>query len=227
MKFNYLINNNSIIINYVTPGAAAGDPDVRSSVTVDLTNAGTPEDLMNAALTTAGFSAGAATDAFEAYNITLSQIGSDLNVEISQGVTVNYNKTAADILQFKDRDGNVKNVADVLNQIIQNLNPDGTVNADGTVSDHNKVFGELLTDMDCIIDNLLSNRSDIGVISNRMDSAKSANESANENMTTVLSKTEDIDFAEKIMEYSVMQTVYQASLQVSAKILPVTILDYL
>ena len=37
----------------------------------------------------------------------------------------------------------------------------------------------------------------------------------------------DIDFADTTMNYSMMQTVYTASLQTSAKILPMTILSYL
>ena len=60
-----------------------------------------------------------------------------------------------------------------------------------------------------------------------MESAKSKNEDENYNMTDILSKTEDVDFTEKTIQYSVAQTVYQAALQVSAQILPTTLLDYL
>ena len=60
-----------------------------------------------------------------------------------------------------------------------------------------------------------------------MESAQAKNEDENLNMTDILSKTEDIDFTEKTMEYSIMQTVYMASLQTGAKVLPKTILDYL
>jgi flagellar hook-associated protein 3 FlgL len=75
--------------------------------------------------------------------------------------------------------------------------------------------------------NLLQKRSEVGTMQNRMDSAQTNNETANENMTDILSKTEDIDITEKTMEYSTMQTVYTAALQVSAKILPMSILSYL
>ena len=46
-------------------------------------------------------------------------------------------------------------------------------------------------------------------------------------MVAILTKTEDIDFVEKTMEYSEVQTVYMSSLQVSGKILPMTLLNYL
>ena len=81
--------------------------------------------------------------------------------------------------------------------------------------------------MDSIISNLLEKRSKVGAMTNRMESAEEKNDQENLNMTDILSKTEDIDFTEKMMEYAVMQTIYMASLQVSAKILPTTILDYI
>ena len=52
------------------------------------------------------------------------------------------------------------------------------------------------------------------------------NKASNESMTKVLSKTEDIYYAEKYMEYAVLQQVYQASLQISGRILPMTLMDY-
>lgn len=226
---NIMKNNDTLVINYSTT-VGTNVPDTVSTITIDLNNVdenNTLDDLIKGALTNAGFSGDAANKAADVYNTTLNQIGAELTVEISQGVYVEYNKTAIDFMQYTDKDGNVKNVSDTLNQIINNLNPEGTVNSDGTTADHTLVFGQLLEDMDCIISNLLDMRSDVGVISNRMESAQKSNETVNENLTNILSKTEDVDFAEKIMEYSVLQTVYMASLQVSAKILPQTIMDYL
>jgi flagellar hook-associated protein 3 FlgL len=46
-------------------------------------------------------------------------------------------------------------------------------------------------------------------------------------MTELLSKSEDIDIAEKMMEFSMMSTVYQASLSTGAKILQPSLLDYI
>ncbi|BBK75621.1 flagellar hook-associated protein FlgL [Clostridium butyricum] len=151
-------------------------------------------------------------------DVTLNQIGSDLKVEISQGVFIDYNKSAIDILEYKDKKGDYHNVMDILNDIITNLGPGG---------DQSKLTGECIEQVDAIIGNLLQSRSEVGAMTNRMESAESKNEDENLNMTDILSKTEDIDYAEKMMEYSVMQTIYMASLQTSAKILPTTILDYI
>lgn len=160
-----------------------------------------------------------------------NQLKTSLKTEISQGVVVEYNKTATDIFQFNDSKltpSNV-NVMDEISSLIKNL---------GTLSDKNAsvadkstaksyVNGDGLTKMDSIIQNLLSNRAQVGTMQNRMESAMQTNEDQNYNMTDILSSSEDIDFTEKTMEYAVMQTVYTASLQTSSKVLMNTIMDYI
>ena len=49
----------------------------------------------------------------------ITQINSDLKVDISEGVTTDYNKTATDVLEFKDKSGNTINVSDLLSNIIE------------------------------------------------------------------------------------------------------------
>lgn len=147
-----------------------------------------------------------------------NQIGSKLQVDISQGVTTTYNKTATDVLEFKDKNGKSINVSDLLSNIITDLGSGGTTG--NLITTH-------LKDIQSVTDNLLQHRSEVGSFQNRMESAQSNNETQNYNMTDILSKTEDIDFADTTMNYSMMQTVYTASLQTSAKILPMTILSYL
>ncbi len=46
-------------------------------------------------------------------------------------------------------------------------------------------------------------------------------------MKTLLSGLEDVDIAEKYMEYSIMANVYQASLAAGAKIMQPSLMDYL
>ncbi len=193
-----------------------------TSVSIDLSKVNltvkppvTEESLFKTALKGQGF---ADSDMARIINMipsfdALEQIGSDLNVEVSQGVLINYNKNAVDILE-----GNGTNVMNTLNKIITNL---------GTGGDVSKITGECLGEVDNIIKNLLQHRSEVGAMQNRMESAQDKNESENLDMTDILSKTEDIDFTEKMIQYSIMQTVYMAALQTSAKILPATILDYL
>lgn len=148
----------------------------------------------------------------------LVQIYSDLTTDISQGINVKYNKTAVDILEFKDKNGKNIDVSELFTNIIKALGSGGNAS---------ELTTTCLTDIQSVTSNLLQKRSEIGVMQNRMESAQENNEDQNYNMTDILSKTNDIDFAEVTMNYSMMQTVYTASLQTSAKILPMSILNYL
>jgi len=150
----------------------------------------------------------------------LNNIGADLSVEVSQGVTMDYNVNAKDILSFKDAKGQNVNVMELLSQIQTNLNSTNQ-------SDKSQVCNGNLASLDSVISNLLTKRSEVGAKQNRMESAQTKNEDENLNMTDILSKTEDIDLTQKSIEYSTAQTTYTAALQVSAKVLPKSLLDYL
>ncbi len=150
--------------------------------------------------------------------IAIDQTNSDLKVDISEGVTNAYNTTAIDVMEFTDKNGKYINVSDLLNNIIADLGPNGN---------RNNLITTDLDEIQATTANLLNQRAKVGSVQNRMDSAQSNNEDQSYNLTDILSKTEDVDVAETTMNYSIMQTVYTASLQTSAKILPMTILNYL
>lgn len=153
-----------------------------------------------------------------------SQLGANLTTEVSQGVTIDYNVTAQSLMQFQDGNESI-DAMKLLSDIVSNLG------ADESTADGKKKVDEVTTnnleDIDKVINNLLKIRSEVGAKQNRMESAQSQNEDSNYNMTDILSKTEDIDWTQKTIEYYMARTVYQASLQVSAQILPATLLDYL
>lgn len=165
----------------------------------------------------------------------LDNIASKLNTEVSQGVTVEYNVTAKDILEFKTKRAGVDtpiDVREVFSKIVNHLNgkkDDGTDPvAPETPSQYVKEAsnGDLQNITD-VISNLLKIRAEVGAKQNRMDSAKDRNTEENFNMTEILSETEDINITEKTMEFANMQTVYLASLQTSAKIIQPSLMDYL
>ncbi|NLK23496.1 MAG: flagellar hook-associated protein FlgL [Clostridiales bacterium] len=174
-----------------------------------------------------------------------SQLGASLTTEVSQGVTIDYNVTAQSLLQFET--GRYKNAAgeyvnssdpgaiketvnamDLFKNIVRNLSSPDNLDSNGDgITNINEITTKNLSDMDKVIDNLLKIRAEVGAKQNRMESAQSQNEDSNYNMTDILSKTEDIDWTQKTIEYYMAKTVYQASLQVSAQVLPATLLDYL
>lgn len=87
--------------------------------------------------------------------------------------------------------------------------------------------GNLLERADNNIDNIVTQRAENGAIFNRLEASKERNTSENLNLETMLSGKQDIDLAEKFMEYTMEQTAYQASLAMGTKILSTSILDYL
>jgi len=153
-------------------------------------------------------------------------INKSIKVEISSGVTVDYNVNAVEVLKFKDKDGNSvdkdgKPEMDVMKFFDDLLNNLSDVNG------KSKVVGENLDQIDKVINNMLSVSAKVGTVQNRMESAKELNTAQNENLTEILSGNEDIDFMEKSMEMAVARTIYVASLQTSSKVLQPSILDFL
>ncbi|SKA72717.1 flagellar hook-associated protein 3 FlgL [Clostridium sp. USBA 49] len=143
----------------------------------------------------------------------ISKINQKMKVEISPGVTIDYNVSASEIIEF---DG--KNLKDTFSKILSDLD-----NENGVLD----LAGSDMEDIKKAMDNLLKKRSEVGAKQNRMESAKSKNEDETFNLTEILSKTEDIDITEKTMEYATLQTVYMSSLQTSARVIQPTLLDYL
>ena len=164
--------------------------------------------------------------------VPMTQIGSNLTSQISDGVTVDYNKTATGILEFHDSTLNKDiDTKDVLSKIISDMGK--AAKEDSTTTDAEQataltdINGDDLKQLDAIISNLLQTRSGVGTLQNRMDSASTTNEDQNYNMTSILSDSGDIDLTEKTVEYSSIQTVYTAALQTSSKVLQKTLLDYI
>lgn len=151
-------------------------------------------------------------------NVFLKQIGSSLDVEISQGVTMKYNVTASEVLNFKDKNGNQIDAMGLLKDIMANLETTGSAT---------DLLGSNMKDVDATIANILKLTSEVGAKQNRMESALEQNDEQIYNLKDILSKTEDIDFAEKTMEMTMAQTIYTAALQVSAKVIQPSLLDFL
>jgi flagellar hook-associated protein 3 FlgL len=84
-----------------------------------------------------------------------------------------------------------------------------------------------LADLDNVIAGLTKAAADIGTRAARMDNADAVNSAAALTLQAKLSATEDVDLPKTIMELQMQQTGYQASLQVTAKSIPPSLMDYL
>ncbi|MBC8590325.1 flagellar hook-associated protein FlgL [Wansuia hejianensis] len=138
--------------------------------------------------------------------------------EISTGVTIDLITSGREVVGTgNDTDNELgKFLNDVLNAF---SNKEGKSPKD--------LSGDLLGKMDTHLDRILRTRSKIGAVHNRLEAAEARNKAENMNLKGLLSSREDIDVAEKYMEFSVMAVVYQASLKTGANILQPSLLDYL
>jgi flagellar hook-associated protein 3 FlgL len=147
----------------------------------------------------------------------IPKINSPLVAEISQGVTIQYNVTASEVMNFTGANGQPTNIATVLNNITYDLDNSNTSN----------LTGADLTNIQAAITNVSNVTTKVGALENRMSSAETENQAENTSLTGVLSSTDDVDYAQASMDYSQAQSVYQASLQVSSDILQKSLIDYL
>lgn len=153
---------------------------------------------------------------FDMIGDVLTYNGDNNNVsrEISQGVLVDL---ITDGSRIVEHDG--INLGDLLSNVI-----DALLNGDVDLLTGTNGF---LGDVQKATDNVVRIRTQIGAIHNRLEAAEERNRAENINLKELLSEREDIDVAEKYMEYMVMATTYQASLLVGARILQPSLLDYL
>lgn len=157
----------------------------------------------------------------------LDMIKAGLNIEISQGVVMQYSASAADVIQFTNDSGQSEDLRSILTKIVNHL--DGK-NDDGTADDSNATSELTNSDLQAISDaisNVSKVQSEVGAKEDRMSAASDKNDTETTNLTEILSNTEDIDVTEKTMEYATAQTVYMAALQTSARVIQPSLMDYL
>lgn len=92
--------------------------------------------------------------------------------------------------------------------------------------DHTAV-GDMLTDIDDNIGNILRLRADVGARSNRLELSANRLESDKLNFTKLMSENEDADIAETIIGLQSEENVYRASLAGGAKIIQPSLVDFL
>lgn len=90
-----------------------------------------------------------------------------------------------------------------------------------------KGISDRLASMDTQIGNVLRCRADVGARQNRVDLTADRMENDLVNFTDLMSKNEDVDVAETIMNLKNEENVYQASLAGGARIIQQTLVDFL
>lgn len=148
----------------------------------------------------------------ETYGIAYN--GSDVNLprEISDGVTVNL---VTDGNQLMGKNG-AENLNDFFNQVIDSFDN----------SNRDAMANELLGKADNFRDNFVNVRTKVGSIYNRLKSAQDRNETEKLNLKESLSNRQDVDIAEKYMQFQNEMLAYNATMSMGTKIMQTSILDY-
>lgn len=92
------------------------------------------------------------------------------------------------------------------------------------ISDH---YNRLIGESDKALGKISEESAVIGSKTNRMELTKTRLDDNKLNFTELLSKTEDIDLTEKLIELKSQQVVYNAALMSSSKMVQPTLLEYL
>lgn len=100
---------------------------------------------------------------------------------------------------------------------------DDVTTASGTIIEINNLLG----DMDKQLNNLLRVRAGLGARMNRVELTANRLADDNVNFTALMSKNEDVDMAEAIMNYINELNVYKASLSTGAKVIQPSLVDFL
>ncbi|SEK21477.1 flagellar hook-associated protein 3 FlgL [Carnobacterium iners] len=140
----------------------------------------------------------------------------NLSREIAPGVSIELNTDGNALMNEKGTKEKPNNLGSFFNDVLKALDSDDTEELSG-----------LLDRADQQLENVVSNRSKTGAIFNRLEATSERNNSEKLNLKTMLSENQDIDLAEKYMEFTMEQTAYQASLSMGTKILQTNILNYL
>lgn len=148
----------------------------------------------------------------ETYGIAYN--GSDVNLprEISDGVTVNL---VTDGNQLMGKNG-AENLNDFFNQVIDSFDN----------SNRDAMANELLGKADNFRDNFVNVRTKVGSIYNRLKSAQDRNETEKLNLKESLSNRQDVDVAEKYMQFQNEMLAYNATMSMGTKIMQTSILDF-
>ena len=176
-----------------------GANDVRVDIDTGMLTAGT------------GFAVGASVD-MDDYEIINRIEDENINYEVSKNTKMTINTQAKDLIT-------VDMIGDI-DKLIYNID-----NMDQKYL--TKEFGSMLTKIDNHSKNTLKCQANIGSKINRLDLIKARLENDEINYTQLKSDNEDADMAETITKLTTQQTIYEASLSAGAKIIQMSLVDFM
>ena len=151
----------------------------------------------------------------------------DLKADISSGINIDYNISVGEILNIKDGNGNIVNLLDEINNLSTLMNDIANGDEQTAAKAKETLLNDTKGKIDTLFDHVVNERTSLGVRVSTAEKIKELNDEDILNIQDVLSKTQDTDVVEKFIELKSAEMIYQASIQVGAKLIQPTILDYI
>jgi len=155
---------------------------------------------------------------FGQFSIDVNTVDERLYYEIGVGDSINVNVAGGDIFNNGGdaANGTVSSMIQMFNEVISYMDAGQYTQT-----------SNMLDDFDREIGNVLRARADVGARQNRVDLTADRMSNDLVNFTDLMSKNEDVDIAETIMNLKNEENVYQASLAGGARIIQQTLVDFL
>lgn len=209
-----LVRAKEIIVRASSSGGLS-DPTARDGMATEIR--AIREDLLALANTKYGArSLFNGTSSGASYSSTGAYQGNDSKIvrDVASATSLQVNITGPEL--FGAEGGAVGNMFQVLERLANAI----------SLGDNNAVATEHLN-LTAATDRMSSATVDIGSRAARVFDIKARAEDEKLRLTTQLSDIEDVDVVEALVRSKAQETAYQAALQVTAKILPPSLLDYL
>jgi len=155
------------------------------------------------------------------FSINVDTVKEKIFYEIGVGDSININIAGGDL--FNNGGNADTTVVPPIPSMIQMFND---VIAKMDAGKHKEISDQLAV-IDKEMNNVLRSRADVGARTNRVDLTKDRMANDLINFTDLMSKNEDVDVAETIMNLKNEENVYQASLAGGARIIQQTLVDFL
>jgi flagellar hook-associated protein 3 FlgL len=151
-----------------------------------------------------------------AISMTYNGDNAEYSTEVEKGVNTVFSINGNEILGDIDLGAGVTTLSDTFNAALTALQANDKTAA-----------GAVLDDIDDHVDHLLSTMGKVGARTRRMELAQDNHEKLNLNMTELLSKLQDTDISEEIINLTSFQQIYEANIAAAEKIMNLSLMNFL
>ena len=151
----------------------------------------------------------------------------DLKADISSGINLDYNVSVGEIFNITDANGNKVNLLDEINNLSTLMNDIANGDEQTAAAAKETLLNDTKGKIDTLFDHVVNERTTLGVRVSTAEKIKEFNDENIVNLKSILSQDQDTDVVEKFIELKSAEMIYQASIQVGAKLIQPTILDYI